>query len=804
MPISKPTTLSIFKYDNALITGFDESDLPEKSADIAQIPKVNKTLVPVEKQSAVIGSLIEHLCSLYESDEKRSKRIYYMLCKYLCELGIVTPVAYLEEFTSVRTQYKSILYNIIQSSLTNIDTSPSIPGPAHAFPLVKKAGSLEGIFVDPNKVFDFNLSRYKSEFVENGILGSGGYGSVYRARNKIDGQEYAIKRIPLSTSDQKNCKVMLREVKILASLNHANIVRYHNAWIEHDHHSSIDEEDIDSSGPKKRSTDEAVSNSIEQKQDDLFDLERSLSKTGTCKVNGMQSNEVYLEEHFNLKANFNLDISGILRNEASGDSFGSSETQHLVRCKCCGNEIEERREKRSKFFASGSDSSSSDGSDEMLDKEVAECSKTQVDDLKVLDGIPINAKRISKVNEKSSSLFFLGSNSDREESEELSDKPEADTGGMKCPDCSKYRAKTGASPPEGGIILTHGVRREMEMRRVQSFVFTKKQLNGSVFSTVPLAAGHRSKRSHSHTTLQNHFKEACEKELQEAKKTVVVPLKKILTSKAVLYIQMELCQTSLKRWLTERNVNVTQNAETFDERVALHIMKQILLALSFIHSKRLIHRDIKPRNIFLKGTELPHVRLGDFGLARKDILSSNFEPMTPLVTSCKRPSFNRRSSHTSGVGTTTYAAPEQLNEDDYDAKVDIYSFGILTFELWTVFGTAMERAESIKNLRKLLIPEKLSKDYPALTELIKSLISKDPKSRPEAKTILQSPFLENTKDKVIDAQAKEIAVLRRDLEAIKTECGLLKNRNQELADTNMQLQNLVSKLQKASNYDCST
>ena len=103
-----------------------------------------------------------------------------------------------------------------------------------------------------------NQSRYANEFEELGVLGKGGYGTVYRAQNKIDGQEYAIKKVRLrhldkdlnqassvssfmSTSPQTSTSLLakslddrlVREVQTFARIsNHPNVVRYYAAWIE--------------------------------------------------------------------------------------------------------------------------------------------------------------------------------------------------------------------------------------------------------------------------------------------------------------------------------------------------------------------------------------------------------------------------------------------------------------------------------------------------------------------------------------------------------------------------------------------
>eukprot|EP01052_Picozoa_sp_SAG31_P025892 SAG31_NODE_2302_length_5976_cov_5.112813_1_plen_1216_part_00 len=74
-------------------------------------------------------------------------------------------------------------------------------------------------------------SRYAREFQEVRRLGRGGQGTVFVVENMLDGIEYAVKKVLLPRSDKERDRV-LREVKSLAKLDHVNIVRYYQAWIE--------------------------------------------------------------------------------------------------------------------------------------------------------------------------------------------------------------------------------------------------------------------------------------------------------------------------------------------------------------------------------------------------------------------------------------------------------------------------------------------------------------------------------------------------------------------------------------------
>jgi translation initiation factor 2-alpha kinase 4 len=104
------------------------------------------------------------------------------------------------------------------------------------------------------------FSRFASEWVEVGRLGKGGYGEVVKARNKLDGQVYAIKRIKQNSAPALD--EVLSEVMLLSRLNHPYVVRYYTAWPEDDfsdQQSGTDEGTITETATE---TEEAISFSL--------------------------------------------------------------------------------------------------------------------------------------------------------------------------------------------------------------------------------------------------------------------------------------------------------------------------------------------------------------------------------------------------------------------------------------------------------------------------------------------------------------------------------------------------------------
>lgn len=84
----------------------------------------------------------------------------------------------------------------------------------------------------PLMVASSGASRLETEFEVITWLGKGAYGDVLKVKNILDNRQYAIKRIPLTSRSRQLFKKMTREVELLSRLNHENVVRYFNSWIE--------------------------------------------------------------------------------------------------------------------------------------------------------------------------------------------------------------------------------------------------------------------------------------------------------------------------------------------------------------------------------------------------------------------------------------------------------------------------------------------------------------------------------------------------------------------------------------------
>ncbi|MCB9618121.1 MAG: serine/threonine protein kinase [Sandaracinus sp.] len=177
--------------------------------------------------------------------------------------------------------------------------------------------------------------------------------------------------------------------------------------------------------------------------------------------------------------------------------------------------------------------------------------------------------------------------------------------------------------------------------------------------------------------------------------------------------------------------------ERLDPEEALVLADAVLAGLAYAHAHGILHRDVKPDNVFLTRTAEGLVpKLLDFGLAKLD--DDAWGPRTQLTTQGMV------------LGTPTYMAPEQIRSEPVDARADVYAMGVMLFEMLT--GTFPFVSDEIPELFRM----HLSAPVPSLAESRHDL-----GASPELETLVARAL-----EKDRDARFADAGVMRRALRAL--------------------------------------
>ncbi|CAG5909364.1 unnamed protein product [Menidia menidia] len=562
----------------------------------------------------LLGSLLEHLCCVYESNPARSRMLFKVIGQRLAAMNLLSPLAISDEFSTVRLQHNRAFTELLNAASSSLYPQGQRLGANSHNPALR---SKEGLF-------QAQASRYLSEFEEICRLGKGSYGNVFKVLNKLDGQYYAVKKILIKQVSKEDCMKVLREVKVLSSLQHVNVVGYHTAWMEH--------------------------------------------------VQPTTYPEPFLP---------------------ALESPGQQDSRDNADCSSTSSSI---------VFQSHSRASTDGASSAQETPGDAQSAKALVSAQEGHVGCPKTTQRLP---ENYVPCVFLGQRGAAKNS--------------KCP---------GMDWDSSAILETESSR-------------SSNELNNN-------------------SCVESECQQWTDKHKRRTSKEVQFHL--------MLYIQMQLCERSLKDWISERNARPqeqhipTSPYSCVNTEQTLSLLRHILEGVEYIHSRGIMHRDLKPRNIFLHGHDC-RVRIGDFGLACRDIIMDGNRSVA---------SHGLDSNHTSGVGTFVYAAPEQLKGSHYDSKSDMYSIGILAFELFEPFGTEMERVRTLGDLREGKIPDQFSHRWPVLTKYIMKLTSKEPSERPTASQLLQSELF-CSKDMVIHGLQRRVEEQEEEIMQLKMQISRLQS-----------------------------
>ncbi|EGT31649.1 hypothetical protein CAEBREN_29131 [Caenorhabditis brenneri] len=160
----------------------------------------------------------------------------------------------------------------------------------------------------------------------------------------------------------------------------------------------------------------------------------------------------------------------------------------------------------------------------------------------------------------------------------------------------------------------------------------------------------------------------------------------------------------------------------FSEEEARFYLAEVTIGLEFLHSHNVIHRDLKTENLMLdkKG----HIKFIDFGASK--ILKKGEKANT-------------------FCGTRRFMAPEMLNRQEYDHKVDIWSYGIMMFDLLT--GHGLFECKTDEDIEKLVLSGKMFPRPRGMStkaiKLLRTLLEFSPLKRATVSQLKQSEFFKN-------------------------------------------------------------
>mmetsp|Transcript_30246 Transcript_30246/g.62949 ORF Transcript_30246/g.62949 Transcript_30246/m.62949 type:complete len:1596 (+) Transcript_30246:455-5242(+) len=528
-------------------------------------------------------------------------------------------------------------------------------------------------------------SRYSSEFKDFSPLGKGGFGTVFRCTNVMDSREYAIKKIWIKSQLGLDGKVtdqflqklhrVLREVKILAVLDHPNIVRYYTAWLEVD----------DGTTAFKSEDDESSATGS------LFDWKSSSVFTNSL-FSGFGSNSRSLRPSYSPGRVHQRPATKALtyltnKNPLGWHNFGSF-----------------------RLDESSGEASSFDATQESKASTPGDSNSEYLRSTSIEEDLGFTWERSEDCSEKS------------REDEKQPDKP-AD----KSLEIVKEETSDKSGESESSLSSVDS------SESYQSRASPRLQVKGDANSSkIPSATNDESN---------------------------------VLTTEGrhILFIQMQLCSIrTLEDFLASprsRKCNLSPSSTGTDYDIdiplALRLFSQIVAGVKYVHNQGLIHRDLKPQNCFID--DEGNVKVGDFGLSREsssvggisgfdydenDDASCLADDHIGSVTSSEL-GFVRgfKAENTAGVGTRAYASPEQMRGSNYDASTDVYSLGLILFELCYPMYTLMEKYQEFVKIRKGQFPNywnsNIKKSFPTLHDILVRMISYTPSHRPSAALVFE-------------------------------------------------------------------
>ena len=211
------------------------------------------------------------------------------------------------------------------------------------------------------------------------------------------------------------------------------------------------------------------------------------------------------------------------------------------------------------------------------------------------------------------------------------------------------------------------------------------------------------------------------------------------------FIQMEFCQQiTLDKYIKDHSFSKINN------KIMYTFTYQLIKSLAKIHEKKIIHANINPKNIYVINEN--SIKIGDFSSAKEITLKTKRKPNKNDILHSSQSCQNILELSESNdideenIGETLYLSPEQELGLGLSKKSDIYSLGLVLYEMCECFKEQDIREVNINRLRKFKIfNEKFKEDYFFQYNLILQMIENDEEKRPSCEELLESKDLQSWK-----------------------------------------------------------
>ncbi|KRX08180.1 Ubiquitin-conjugating enzyme/RWD-like protein [Pseudocohnilembus persalinus] len=583
-------------------------------------------------------------------------------------------------------------------------------------------------------------SRYLSDFQELGKIGEGAFGQVYKTQGKFDECLYAIKKIGLNLKNKKATKKTIMETKTISRLQHPHIVRYYQSWMEDDVKKQLRKKNqqfkknqlnqIDGHVSDIDSDDESENTSSEYeitlKNNDNTENLRSIMKKS--QKNNLQVLALKKENSNSCVFWEDSEDQSVINKQKQQQQLITSEQQQQQQLA-----LHNKNQEVLPLLSSISNSDSQENSDNSPSKTSQNSESSGYSDANAVQKLKSNSSSPIKSKKVKGDNSLQNQNSASSQSESSNENSSSSSSSE-----SEFVEQNSSNSDE-----YFNQEEEEENDNVQDLQDLQSNQNNNI-------------QTSEHTFNSGNVNN---KNLIGEQKVNDELLQNEINNYKTMYIQMEFCAGENLRTKID---NKEEWGKVTSEQKKVYI-SQILDALNYIHKKNLIHRDLKPGNILLNEDNL--IKICDFGLAttmsqelsiERNILkkSESQKKLTDYLQPNEKEQIDQQEI-TRGAGTGLYRAPEVIEGTKYHTKADMYSLGVIIYEMWYPFEFKQERYECIKLAKnKGEFPpdfdEKVGQDAEQIRSVILNLLNSDANLRYSA-VKLQKHFQDENFIKILSS-----------------------------------------------------